>query len=114
MTTVTFFKQDNKYVGLKCVGHTGFQESGLDVLCASISSIVQTGALGLIKSVGVNLKLKRNAKIGFLEYNLPKSLEVEKFEKSQTIFETMFLGIEDLTKGYSKFIKLEVIDYDVY
>ena len=39
MTTVTFYKANGVYYGFEEQGHTGFDESGNDVLCAAISSM---------------------------------------------------------------------------
>ena len=49
MTDIKFYKKDNKYFKIEATGHTGYDESGKDILCASISSILQSGALGLKK-----------------------------------------------------------------
>lgn len=110
MTNIVFTKKNNQFIGIECSGHTGYSAYGTDVLCASISSIVQTGALGLIKSVKVNIVLKRNDDLGYIEYHLPKNLSLEKLMLSQVIFETMYFGLKDLESGYSKNLQLEVID----
>ena len=39
MTTITFYKTNGFYYGFEEQGHTGFAESGDDVLCAALSSM---------------------------------------------------------------------------
>ena len=39
MTTITFYKTNGFYYGFEERGHTGFAESGDDVLCAALSSM---------------------------------------------------------------------------
>ena len=39
MTTVCFYKADGFYYGFEEQGHTGFAESGEDILCAALSSM---------------------------------------------------------------------------
>ena len=39
MTTITFYKANGFYYGLEEKGHTGYGESGDDVLCAALSSM---------------------------------------------------------------------------
>ena len=39
MTTVCFYKTNGFYYGFEEQGHTGFAESGEDILCAALSSM---------------------------------------------------------------------------
>ena len=39
MTTITFYKADGFYYGFEEQGHTGFAESGDDILCSALSSM---------------------------------------------------------------------------
>lgn len=107
MTDIKFYKKDNKYFKIEATGHTGYDESGKDILCASISSILQSGALGLKKVL--NLKVKIVDKIdGYILIELPVNQDLE---KAQVIMLTMLESLKDLQNGYSDYIKLEVIDY---
>ena len=37
MTTITFYKTDGYFYGFEEQGHTGYGESGDDILCAALS-----------------------------------------------------------------------------
>ena len=39
MTTITFYKTDGFYYGFEEQGHTGYGESGEDILCSALSSM---------------------------------------------------------------------------
>ena len=39
MTTITFYKTDGCFYGFEEQGHTGYGESGDDILCAALSSM---------------------------------------------------------------------------
>lgn len=39
MTKITFFKKNGVYYGFKETGHTGFADSGEDILCSAISAM---------------------------------------------------------------------------
>lgn len=39
MTKITFFRRDGSFYGFRETGHTGYGESGDDVLCAAISAM---------------------------------------------------------------------------
>ena len=45
---------------MECDGHTGYGVEGEDVVCAALSSIVQTAVLGLMGVAGLNVNLMRN------------------------------------------------------
>jgi uncharacterized protein YsxB (DUF464 family) len=110
MTKIIFFKNEyNLFTKLEVKGHTGFAELGNDTLCAAISAIVQTGALGFIQVLNLKeTKISRNDKKGYFLVELPSSLNSENLNAAQVIFNTMLAGLTDLSEGYSKFIKLEV------
>ena len=107
MTKIKFYKNENNFFKIEATGHTGFDESGKDILCASISSILQSGALGLKKVLKLNPKIVNNID-GYILIELPIN---QNLSKAQVLFETMFESLKDLQSGYSNYIKLEVIDY---
>ena len=107
MTRIKFYKNDNKYFKIEATGHTGYAESGQDILCASVSSILQSGALGLKNVLNLNPTIK-NTTDGYILIELPIN---EKLDDAQVLFLTMLESIKDLQSGYSRYIKLEVIDY---
>ena len=42
MTVIRIGKKNGKIVSVECDGHTGYGVEGEDVVCAALSSIVQT------------------------------------------------------------------------
>ena len=110
MTRIKFFKNDNNFVGFECSGHTGYEDYGKDVLCATISGITQSVVLGLKKVLGINIRLNRNEKVGFLKVELPININNDDFQKAQVLFCTLYESIKDLIEGYSSYISMEVIE----
>ncbi len=108
MTNVKFIKKENNYISLHVEGHTGYDVHGKDVLCSAISTIVQTGALGIMKVLKVKAKYSTEESRGYYKLELPVKLSDDKQEKCNLLFETMHAGLVDLQSGYSKFIKVEV------
>ena len=113
MTKVKFFKSNDQFIGLECSGHTGYAEYNNDVLCASLSGIIQTGIMGFINVLKINGTLKRHDEDGYIKYELPKDLNNNIMHDCQIIFKTIYAGVKDLSQGYSQYISMEVID-DVY
>lgn len=109
MTSVKIVKTDNHIVSVECDGHTDYGEEGEDIVCAALSSVIQTAALGLFRVAGIReVKLERDDRAARFAIRVGK-LSVSDRHDADVILETMLAGIADLHEGFSKFIKLEVI-----
>ena len=108
MTDIKIFKNNKNIVCVECSGHTGYAQHGEDIVCAALSSIVQTALMGILMVAGVNAKTKRDDERGYLSIELPKDLSKELQHDVDIITNTMLLGISDLHEGFSDFIELEV------
>ena len=108
MTTVEVVRRDGHIVRVTSDGHTDYGEEGEDIVCAALSSVVQTAVLGLMQIVGINVRLKRDEKRGYLNMELPELDEASRHD-ADIILGTMLCGISDLHEGFSKYIKLECL-----
>lgn len=108
MTKVTITKKNDKFVQVECDGHTNYGERGEDIVCAALSSVVQTALLGLLVVAAVNVDIKRDDNKGYLKFTLPENLTEDEQNKCEIILQTMICGISDLHIGFSDFIELEV------
>jgi len=107
MTQVKIRRKNGKIIKVACDGHTDYGEEGEDIVCAALSSIVQTAVLGLMAVARIDVSYKVDAKEGLLELTLPEKLTDAERNNADMILETMFLGIADLNSEYGKYIKLE-------
>ena len=108
MTKVTILKKNFKIFEVECDGHTNYGEKGEDIVCASLSSIVQTAVLGLLMVCFVELDMKRDDDKGYLKFTLPEKLSNEQRTKVSAVLDTMFCGIAELNETFSDYIELEV------
>ena len=108
MTRVTISKKNNKIFEVECDGHTNYGEKGEDIVCASLSSIVQTAVLGLLMIAMLELDMKRDDEMGYLRFTLPEKLSNEQDIQACAILDTMLCGISDLYESFSDYIELEV------
>ena len=108
MTKVVILKRNNRIFEVECDGHTNYGEKGEDIVCASLSSIVQTAILGLLIVAGLELDMKRDDKRGYLRFTLPEKLDEKQDTQADAILSTMLCGISDLNESFSDFIELEV------
>jgi len=109
MTTVKIVRKFNRITEVECDGHTGYGCEGEDIVCAGLSSIVQTALLGLMNVAGIKAGIIRDDEEGYLKIMVPDNIDEEARKKADIILDTMLLGISDLREGFSDFIELEVI-----
>ena len=108
MTKVTVSKKDNKIFEVECDGHTNYGEKGEDIVCASLSSIVQTAILGVLMIAELEIEMERDDERGYLKFTLPEKLSQKQDIQACAILDTMVCGISDLYESFSDFIELEV------
>lgn len=108
MVKVVFSVMDGKFVGVECSGHCEYAEEGEDIVCAALSSVVQTAVLGIMRVVGVNIGYEVDEKDGYLKAILPKRISEQELHDADIIFKTAYLGVSDLYENYSDYISLEV------
>ena len=108
MTKVTVSKKNDKIFEVECDGHTNYGEKGEDIVCASLSSIVQTAVLGLLMIVMIELDMERDDEQGYLKFTLPEKLDDTQEIQASAILDTMLCGISDLYESFSDYIELEV------
>ena len=111
MTDIRFFKSESgKIVKVECEGHTGYGEEGGDIVCAALSSIVQTAVLGLMQVAHISVDYSIDESKGYLLVSLPKKLTECEEHDADIILKTLLLGASDLYEAFSDYINMEVKD----
>lgn len=86
--------------GITVSGHAGFARAGKDIVCAGVTSLVQT----LIKSVGDLTEDK-------LEYEIsPGRADIKHgnlSEKAQTLVDSFFVGICIIADEFPEHVRIE-------
>lgn len=98
MITVKLFGKNGNIVGVRSSGHSGLAQSGNDILCAAVSTLVQTAYLA-ISDIHGDIAYKKGD--GLFEFNVPEGHD------AQVIIRAMYLGLQDLSSGYPQNLKLE-------
>ena len=110
MIKITFYTKSDKYVGLVSKGHADYEESGKDIVCAAVSTITQSLAMGILKILNIKAKYKVDENTGYLELRLPEIKDDLLLDKVQVLFKTAYISLEDFQKGFPSNIKVEVKD----
>ena len=93
MTKVTFSLQEDKILAVDILGHAGYAEEGEDIVCAAISSAVDT----LIEDDGAHIR-----------FTLPKG----DVERGQDALCALKLHFSELEQNYSDFLNVMEVQAD--
>ena len=117
MTKIVFFRSNGIYYGFEEQGHTGYGESGDDVLCAALSAmtmlIVNTVEIAYASNIDYDInegatKIKVSSKAALPEF---EDDERKRYAVSG-LFMAYYYQLNDLTLEYGDFLEVEVQDRD--
>jgi len=106
MTTVNIYvKKDDSYTGFSLEGHSGYAESGSDIVCAGLSVLAINTANSIEVIAGQTPKEYEDTDKGILRVEFPweANYETDLFMRS---FE---MAITKLADAYPKNIKLNIV-----
>ena len=118
MTTIIFYKADGHYYGFEEKGHTGYGESGDDVLCAALSSMTMLiiNAIEVTYACDVDYSIdEKTTDIKLIAKSaLPK---YEKDEKKQYavsgLIQAYYFQLMDLVEEYYEFLDVKEIEKEL-
>ena len=118
MTTIVFYKTDGFYYGFEEQGHTGYAESGEDILCSALSSmtmlIINAIEVSYASSVDYTIDEETTDIKLIAKSALPK---YEKDEKKQYavsgLIQAYYYQLMDLIEDYYDYLDVRVIERDI-
>ncbi|MBM7597818.1 uncharacterized protein YsxB (DUF464 family) [Virgibacillus halotolerans] len=106
MIQVTVYRSNNLMTGFELSGHAESGPYGYDLVCAGVSAV----SIGTVNAVTelceADLEIEQGAEGGYLLVSLPKSLQGEKMEKVQLLFEGMLISLKSIEQEYRQFIHI--------
>ena len=118
MTTITFYKADGFYYGFEEQGHTGFGDSGEDILCSALSAmtmlIINTIEVSYASEVDYSIDEKTTDIKLIAKSALPK---YEKDERKQYaisgLIQAYFLQLMDLIEEYYDYLDVREMEREI-
>ena len=99
MTTITIYKSnEGNYTRFTCEGHSGFAESGYDIVCASISILVINTINSLDSLVNEEMKVEENSEDGYIDCKFIQKID----DRSKLLMDSMILGLQTIASEYGK------------
>lgn len=115
MTTIIFYKSEGFYYGFEEQGHTGYGESGDDVLCAALSSMTMLIINAIEVSYASDVDYKIDEKTADIRLIVKGALpKYEKDEKKQFaasgLIQAYYFQLMDLVEDYYEFLDVKEIE----
>lgn len=112
MTHITFYKSGGVFYGFEENGHTGYGESGDDVLCAALSSMTMLIINAIEISYASNVDYTIDEKTTNIRVIVPAALEAfEADEKKRYaisgLLQAYFYQLNDLIEEYYEFLTVD-------
>ena len=99
MIKAIYEAKDNRYLSLEVSGHAEYDESGKDLICASVSSII-FGFMNAVDALNENVEIKQ----------LTNKITIKNHSDSNIIqdyFELVMMQLKTIEESYGDFIKVE-------
>jgi uncharacterized protein YsxB (DUF464 family) len=118
MTTIIFYKSGGYYYGFEEQGHTGYGESGDDVLCAALSSMTMLIVNAIEISYASNVDYTIDEKTTDIKVIAKSALpKYEKDEKKQYavsgLIQAYFFQLMDLVEDYYEFLDVKEVEREI-
>ena len=118
MTTITFYKADGIYYGFEEQGHTGYGESGEDILCSALSSMTMLIINAIEVTYGCSVDYTIDEETTDIRLIAKSALpKFEKDEKKQYavsgLIQAYFLQLMDLVEEYYEFLDVKEIEREI-
>ena len=115
MTTITFYKTGGFYYGFEEQGHTGYGESGDDVLCAALSAMTMLIINSIEVSYACDVEYTIDEKTTDIRLIAKSALpEFESDEKKQFavsgLIQAYFFQLMDLVEEYYDYLDVKEIE----
>ena len=104
MTRCEFFTENDRITGFSVSGHSGYAESGSDIVCAAISAVVTMAEATINDVCGAKAKVRVKEQDARVTLMLPTSCDEE--EAVQAVLAGMMLTLISMRDDYPDYIEV--------
>ena len=102
MTNITVYRRSSLAFGLKIEGHSGYAESGADIVCAAVSVLVQALHIGLTEYVHIVPEVRVDDTVALIELHWSNDGRSE----LNVLVETILKALYETARSYKAHVKL--------
>ena len=104
MTRCEFFTENDRITGFSVSGHSGYSESGTDIVCAAISAVVSMAETTINDVCGAKAKVRVKEEDARVTLTLPASCDEE--ETVQAVLAGMMVTLMSMRDDYPDYIEV--------
>lgn len=107
MITVELIHNNSNLVKFKVYGHSGYDISGRDIVCAAVSTITQSVIVGLEKVIckDFHYEIDEEKPMVYVDISMYSD---ENMRMAQIILKTFKYTLQELVVDYGKYIKIMI------
>ena len=110
MIVITVIKKNQNILTLEATGHSGYAESGKDIVCSAVSTLMQSLLNGLLEVVKITPKFNIDEDLAHMSISV--DINEKKMKDIQILMQTTYLALKSIQQGYHKFIKIKEMQHD--
>lgn len=103
MIRVTIYKDNNQIVGFKSEGHAEYDDSGKDIICAAVSTLVINTVNSIDQFTDDNYEVNEDEKNALIEFRLTTD---KPSKETCVLLKSFHLGISGVAQGNAEFIRI--------
>ena len=96
MITITIYQNHEDVTGFRCIGHSGYAESGSDIICAGVSALVINTINSIDSLTNSSFHLETEEESGLIDFELEK----EAGHDALLLLRSMVLGLQGIQNDY--------------
>ena len=106
MINVNVIKNKQNIVTIQASGHSGYAESGSDIVCSAVSTLLTNLANGITEIVKASAKVVVDENIPFLSVELTET-DKTKMKDAQILMHSTMLSLNQVANEFTKYIKIK-------
>ena len=106
MTTVTFRMEGDRITGFDSQGHSGYAESGSDIVCAAITSAIRLVEATVNDVLGLAASVKIREESATISLRLPGGLDPTAESTCQALLTALMVHFVQLAEEYPDYISV--------
>ena len=108
MIRAVLYREGDNLTGCRMKGHSGWAESGNDIICAGASILTISCVNTLERFYGIQARMNEvNEEEAVIDFDLPAMTE-EQNEKAQVLMNMLRQGLEDLSAEHPQNVTLSI------
>ena len=89
---------DYDYLGVQLSGHAGFDDSGRDIICAAVSTLVFNTVNSIEVFTEDSFETEQDEESGYFSFSLSSNISTE----SKLLLNSLVLGLQNIEEEYGR------------